>query len=114
MNWEKFECDDEDCRATHLRYFDEATDEVVGMVSGPTRLRSYIVDYRGETIGEYRTSTAAMQMLERRHAEEEERAEARLIAEAEASEFKSRLVAALEKQGMPDPSAFVQLIAGGR
>ncbi len=103
MNWEKFECDDEDCRATHLRYFDEATDEVVGMVSGPTRLRSYIVDYRGETIGEYRTSTAAMQMLERRHAEEEERAEAR-----------PRLVAALEKQGMPDPSAFVQLIAGGR
>ncbi len=70
MNWEKFECDDEQCQATHCRYFDEETDEVVGMVSGPTRLKGFIVDYKGETAGEYRNSVAAMRALEQMHEQE--------------------------------------------
>lgn len=113
MNWEKFECEDDECRLTHLRYYDEATDEVVGMVSGPTRLRSYIVDYKGETIGEFRSSTAAMGMLERNHSQELQAAEDRRVARQEAKQFKSKLISALETQGIPDPGAFLRLVSGG-
>ena len=110
MNWEKFECEDDECRLTHLRYYDEATDEVVGMVSGPTRLRSYIVDYKGETIGEFRSSTAAMGMLERNHSQELQAAEDRRVARQEAKEFKSKLISALGTQGIPDPGAFLSTV----
>jgi hypothetical protein len=67
VNWQKFKCSDKSCELTHLRYFDEATDEIVGIVSGPTRSHGYVADYGCDTVGEYRTSTAAMGALERHH-----------------------------------------------
>jgi len=95
MNWEKFKCDDKQCRLTHFRYVDEVTDEVVGLVSGPTRACSYVADYGGETIGEYRSQTSAQSALEKHHvqsvADRENRANLKMDSAATLRQFQQIL-----------------------
>jgi hypothetical protein len=68
LDWERVTCSDLECRMDHYRYFDAETEEVLGMVTGPLNFGgSFMAVYRGDEVGEYRTSTAAMEKLQQVH-----------------------------------------------